>query len=109
LNRRERRAAEAQKRKPVVFEEKLVPTESLKRGMCAWRGCTAVFGQGDLPPGWIWLIAYWAPQVVTDFVHAPPGYDDWHRDGVLCPAHAHALDDLLKPLPRAINNTAGNA
>jgi hypothetical protein len=95
----------------TVFEQKMIPRTDVDRmrKLCAWRDCTATAPAGDLPRGWVWLVSYWAPEVVVNFMKSPPGRNDWHRDGVLCPLHAQALDDLLKPIPRKIDRPQGTA
>jgi hypothetical protein len=65
-----------------------VPADQIQ---CAWAGCDATF-EGNMPPGWQWLLAYW-------------------RDAQLCPKHAAALERLLKELPWQLVDgpSAGNA
>jgi hypothetical protein len=59
--------------------------------ICGWRDCTATC-KGDLPPGWVNLLVYWSPMPVVDARRIK----HWAHDKVLCPAHALALDQLLK-------------
>jgi hypothetical protein len=63
---------------------------------CAWGGCRECFS-GDMPPGWVWLLAYWARDPAMDSPEAK-----WLRDTALCPQHARALDAQLKDLGRAV-------
>jgi hypothetical protein len=50
---------------------------------------------GDKPPGWKWVVYYWAPQpeitqwTSRDRVQKP------YRDICLCPEHARAFEGLL--------------
>jgi hypothetical protein len=66
---------------------------------CAWGNCVAVACANGtaLPRGWVYLHVFWQahPTPVLDF---GPG-TQWYRDGLLCPEHVAALEQLLKPLP----------
>jgi hypothetical protein len=58
--------------------------------MCAWHGCSEMF-VGDIPPGWVYLLTYWAPRPVLDLRAG-----QMHRGEVLCPVHNWRLELLLK-------------
>ena len=81
--------------KTQVFERKDIPKAALMSRICAWRGCTATC-KGDLPRGWVFLIAYWSKKPFTNFMDIPP--KDIYRDAVLCPEHARELESHLKDL-----------
>jgi hypothetical protein len=49
---------------------------------------------GNMPSGWINLLAYWSMIPEMNFLQIPP--EDILRDGVLCPEHARALESQLK-------------
>jgi hypothetical protein len=102
-----------QRRRAAATGEILPVEEALARwnkagggSICAWDGCTRTF-TGDMPAGWVWLLAYWRrqPTVTIDLECK------WLRDAVLCSEHAKALDALLKPLAREIigSTPAGSA
>ena len=63
--------------------------------LCAWEGCGANY-KGEQPSGWRTLIVFWAPSPILNVKEIPP--DTWDRDAVLCPAHVHELDGLLKDI-----------
>jgi hypothetical protein len=72
-----------------------MPVGDITGAMCAWRGCPHHFEGSVAPDDWWCLIAY-----VGDW----PGSLDtllWsgqlRRDAVLCPEHASALDQMLRP------------
>lgn len=56
--------------------------------MCCWDGCTKTF-EKDMPPGWNWLVAFWAPGTIHGFAEIGP--KDWLADCALCPEHSQAL------------------
>jgi hypothetical protein len=85
-----------------VFEQVMVPVGKIG-SICAWEGCTATF-QGDMPHGWINLLAYWAPRPLTNFWEIP--VKDRMRDACLCPEHTRQLDSQLKPIGRALDAPA---
>ena len=60
-----------------------------------WQGCRETFSD-TMPKGWVWLLAYWAPEpkIVLDASLVTL------RDAALCSTHARALDAQLKPLTR---------
>jgi hypothetical protein len=72
--------------------------------MCAWGDCGATF-EGDMPHGWHWVLAYWAPQPFSSSLLEVP-QEDMLRDCVLCPKHAAALERQLKELPRHLDGPA---
>ena len=78
-------------------ESRLVTREDVAEMplVCAWEGCGADF-QGEQPSGWRNLLVFWAPVPILDITKIPPG--TWDRDAVLCPAHVHELDGLLKDI-----------
>jgi hypothetical protein len=90
MNRHERRKAK-------VSEVRTIPLTAISGFLCAWEGCPAKF-QGDMPRGWINLLAYWSKCPELNFLKIPP--QDVLRDGVLCPEHARALESHLKDLGR---------
>jgi hypothetical protein len=65
--------------------------------MCGWGDCDATFN-GDMPDGWRWLLAYWAPEP-PQLTLLELSQEDIARDAVLCPQHAAAFERLLKELP----------
>jgi len=104
-NRRQRRRA-AVIGEILPVKEALTRSEKVRPGsICAWDGCRRTF-TGDMPAGWVWLLAYWRKQpTVTIDLECK-----WLRDAVLCPEHAKALDVLLKPLARELfGATSGSA
>jgi hypothetical protein len=88
-NRNQRRRAA----KLAVVEE--VELATLRGTMCAWNGCGETFAD-DMPPGWVWLLAYWAKRPSVDLADPEA---KWMRDAALCPAHARDLDLQLKEIP----------
>jgi hypothetical protein len=106
LNRHERRRAKIleQKRQRVSLAEL---EKMVARRMCAWDGCVAHF-TGDMPRGWVWLMAYWAKQPVLAPARDVP-YADMPRDCALCPEHAAAFDRLLKDLGRGLDAPAAGS
>jgi len=75
--------------------------------MCAWGGCRATF-EDDMPHGWRWLLAYWAPKPQLIPCEVPQKHIS--RDAVLCPKHAAVLERLFKELPRRLGGPpAGKA
>jgi hypothetical protein len=76
-----------------AFEDKSVPLAEITGCVCAWDGCAARF-TGDMPRGWINLLAYWSKRPEMNFSTIPP--QNVVRDGVLCPEHAGALESQLK-------------
>src|SRR5437016_5698632 len=93
----------SQRRRAAILETKVMTADELKKlrggghGICAWAGCKAVF-RGDLPPSWVYLMAYWRRQPSSTLDFGPE--TKWYRDGVLCPEHQAALERLLTPLSR---------
>jgi hypothetical protein len=85
--------------------------EGKTKDMCAWRDCTANFDlkRGGLPPGWSWLLVYWAKRPQPHILKIPQ--DDCFRDTALCPQHTFELEQKLKDLGRALNEAppAGRA
>jgi hypothetical protein len=63
--------------------------------ICAWEGCMQTF-KGDMPDGWSWATAYWAPRPPVDLSDPHLG---WIHDKALCPQHTVALGDLFKDRP----------
>ena len=84
-----------QRRKAQVSEVKDIRISEISGFVCAWDGCAAKFS-GDMPRGWINLLAYWSRQPELNFLNISPR--DMVRDAVLCPEHARALKSLLKDL-----------
>jgi hypothetical protein len=90
MNRQQRRKA------AKVSEVRMKPVRELVAAghRCAGVGCEASF-DGDMPPGWKWVVYYWAPQpeishwTSRDWVQKP------YRDICLCPEHARAFEALL--------------
>lgn len=73
--------------------------------VCAWGGCEKTF-TGDMPLGWVWLLAYWRKTPAVNFLEI--GWND-QRDCALCPEHMRELDALLKVVPdRRLRQTAGS-
>lgn len=70
---------------------------------CAWEGCDQSF-DGDMPPGWAHVLAYWTPQSDKHVRKIPPG--GIVRDDCLCPEHMQMLSDCMK---RAQSTQAGLA
>jgi hypothetical protein len=68
--------------------------------ICAWDGCAARFS-GNMPTGWINLLAYWSKRPEMNFSKIPS--QDVVRDGVLCPKHTRALEAELKNLGRSVS------
>jgi hypothetical protein len=58
--------------------------------------------EGELPAGWAYLFAYWAPKPVVD----ARKIKHWVHDKVLCPEHALALDALLREIPAVVTSPA---
>src|SRR5215472_9192718 len=85
--------------KVVISSKKMTPAEfeALPTG-CAWGGCTQSF-DGDMPGGWVWLLAYWSRRPKLQPVIAPD--TKLMRDAARCPTHARTLDQLLTPIARA--------
>jgi hypothetical protein len=90
MNRQQRRKA------AKVSEVRMKPVRELVAAghRCAGVGCEASF-DGDMPPGWKWVVYYWAPKpeishwTSRDWVQKP------YRDICLCPEHARAFEALL--------------
>lgn len=72
--------------------------DEIKGSMCAWDGCEATYPGHDMPPGWAFLLSYYARQPVNNFRQIKDG--DIYRDGVLCPDHVRALAQQLKNVGR---------
>jgi hypothetical protein len=81
------------RRRAKAFEEKDVPLADIVGFVCAWDGCAARFG-GNMPRGWINLLAYWSKRPEMNFLKIPS--QNVVRDGVLCPEHARAIQCQLK-------------
>jgi hypothetical protein len=98
-----------QRRKARVFEYKTISRSEFDAmdTVCAWEGCWKTFA-GDMPKGWVWLLAYWSecPKLAID--DSIP-IQDWLQDTTLCPEHARALDLQLKDIPRLQGAAAGEA
>ena len=63
--------------------------------LCCFNGCRKFFDSKDgMPKGWQSIIMYADPEPVLHFAEIK----NWKRDGVLCPEHAEAVQDLLFPL-----------
>jgi hypothetical protein len=76
---------------------------------CARAGCTNTW-KGEMPPGWVFLITYWAPwpdsgRTVAEVVFSP----FCKRDAGLCPKHAEELEGMLEQVGHALRKTEGNA
>lgn len=69
--------------------------EKLPTG-CAWGGCHERF-TGDMPIGWVWLLAYWTARPNLHVRNIDR--QNWARDAALCPRHMRELDGLLKAIP----------
>jgi hypothetical protein len=62
---------------------------------CCFDGCRNHYDSKDgMPKGWQAIIMFGDP---TPVLHLGE-IKDWKRDGVLCPEHAEAVQDLLFPL-----------
>jgi hypothetical protein len=99
-----------ERRKATVAEVKqLTPEQFHSMGsMCAWKGCPETF-PGDMPRGWTYLLAYWAPRPGLDVTPLMTG-KDFMRDAALCPMHTRELDRLLKATGRELSGAmAGSA
>jgi len=89
MNRHERRRAK------VVVKRRLLSAVELRKlgemgSTCAWRDCCATFN-GEMPPGWTWLITHWAPHPIPNVMDMKTT-----RDAALCPPHAAALESALR-------------
>jgi hypothetical protein len=89
-----------QRRKAKALEIKTMPLVEISGCMCAWDGCPATF-RGDMPRGWINLLAYWSKRPELNFLTIPP--QDVSRDGVLCPQHAGVFESQLKDRGRLVS------
>ena len=60
------------------------------------------------PRGWTRMLMFWSKQPELEFFKVRPR--DWLRDSTLCPEHTVALDGLLIPLAREVDQEPqGNA
>jgi hypothetical protein len=102
MNRHERRKTAKVGEIRLIRKDQIAPG-----GVCIWEGCDARF-DGDMPPGWEWMILYNDPKPsIVDWTR-----DDWYRrpyhDSQLCPIHAKQLHECFKGFDQ-LNTTKGNA
>ncbi len=113
-------AGEAKRRRAAIAELKTYTREEMLAmgSICAWDGCVNTYERtqdGQPPQGWRVLYTFRryscgelpnGEPVIRVF--APEA--GWERDAVLCPYHAHHLEEQLKPLTRELLAPAqGNA
>jgi hypothetical protein len=101
MNRQERRKA------AKLFELKVMRASDISGVMCAWKGCEAAMNpdpNGDLPPGWSWLLLTRSYRHAANLLDIPPS--DCLRDAALCPKHTRQLDSLLEDLARELTGPA---
>jgi hypothetical protein len=89
MNRHERRRS----LKRGTVEVKMLRTDQIMGRQCCFNGCGKIFN-GDMPKGWQAIIMFGDPKPSLRLDEIK----DWKRDGVLCPEHAEAVQDLLFPL-----------
>ncbi len=96
MNRHERRLIKWTAKRPQkrgTVEIKMLQVDKLTVRQCCFNGC-GEFYDGEMPKGWQAIIMYGDPKPVLHLGEVR----DWKRDGVLCPEHAEAVQDLLFPL-----------
>jgi hypothetical protein len=89
MNRHERRRSF----KHGMMEVKMLRVDEITGRQCCFNGCGKIY-DGEMPKHWQAIVMYGDPKPVLHLGEIR----DWKRDGVLCPEHAEAVQDLLFPL-----------
>ena len=97
---------EAKRRGPQRSEMRMVPVGEIAGSMCGWQDCDATLADSEPAVGWVRLIIHSSPPSAVIHLSRIEGERRsvldldglaWRHDKALCPKHARALDELLKP------------